>query len=101
MTDGEKLKHIRNLLQLTQGEMSDKLGLSQQALSHLENNRNTEMSFGVFKNLVNNLGVNPYLFLKENEPVFIKKNGSEENLRKKLSQYDHLIDKLVLLRKGK
>lgn len=103
MTDGEKLKHIRKLMGLTQEEMAEKLSIGQQALSHLESGRNMEMSYGVFKNLIQQCGVNPYYFLFEGnkESEFLPKKGNDANaLRKKIKSYDRLIDQLQELRKG-
>lgn len=90
-------------MELTQEEMAEKLNIGQQALSHLESGRNLEMSYGVFKNLVQKCGVNPYYFLLEGgkEPEFVPRKGNELTaLRKKIKSYDKLVDQLLYLRNG-
>lgn len=98
MTDSEKIKHIREMLKLTQQEFAAKLNVSQGSITSLEKGRNKEMSLTVFKNLVNEFGVNPYFFLSNrNEPEF---SDSTADKRKKISKYEELIDQLYDIRLG-
>jgi transcriptional regulator with XRE-family HTH domain len=92
MTDGEKLRIIRDDLLLTQAEMAHELGVAQQTISHLERGHNTDMSIDMLRRLVKRFNVNPYFFLTENvEPMFA---APTDALRRKLLEYDKLIDRL-------
>lgn len=96
MTDAQKIKHIRELLNLTQQEFADKLNTSQGSITSLEKGRNKEMSLTLFKSMVNVFGVNPYFFLSnKKEPEFAEK---ESSLRSKVLKYEKLIDQLHSLR---
>ncbi len=96
MSDGEKLKSIREELRLTQHDMAAALRISQQAISHLEGGRNRDMSMSILRQLVKRYNVNPYYLVgNSKEPMFAK---PENLLRKKLLGYEELIDRLVALK---
>lgn len=97
MTTGQKLKLIRKELRLTQEEMASQAGISQQAISAIEGDRGEGMSMDLLRRLVVNFKVNPYFILLDlsTEPKFA---GPQNELRKKLNQYEKTIDKLIELR---
>lgn len=98
MTLSEKLKHIRELLGLTQSDFAEKLQVSQQSISSIERGANKDISLDLFKKLVNILHINPFYFLTDDkEPEFIVKNNISE-LRKKIKDYEALVDKLLAVR---
>lgn len=69
MTDGQRILHIRKLIKKSQQDFALMLGISQAALSDIENEKNG-ISYSVFKRLVEEVGVHPYWFMWGQEPVF-------------------------------
>jgi len=95
MTDSEKVAAIRQALGITQQEFAEKLGMSQQAVSHMENGRNEEMSIVMFKRLVKVFQINPNYILSEKaekEPIFLPLKSTA--VRAKLAKYEKLIAQL-------
>ncbi len=65
MTFGAKVKHIRkNILRLTQDQLSESLGLTQAAINSIENGINKNGSFNFLKKLVTVHSVNPMYFFQ-------------------------------------
>lgn len=100
MTDSEIIKGIREELALTQKEMADKLDVSQAAISSIEVGRNP-IYHELFKKIVLILNVNPWYFVKDNQTVFLSGRTENDALKKKLIQYEKLIDKLNQVKDGK
>ncbi|HEX7757250.1 MAG TPA: helix-turn-helix transcriptional regulator [Niabella sp.] len=99
MTLAEKMINIRRLKGLTQVEIAQILSVTQGAIQHLEKGATKSLSESLLKSLIFTLGVNPYYLLSDdnNEPVF--SSGTEAAaLRKKIKQYEAVIDKLIKIR---
>lgn len=96
MTEGEKLKQIRKQLNLSQQEMAEALETGQQNISHIENGRIDSLNINILRNLVYNLGVNPYYVIGDEakEPMFSKPDSA---VRKKIKEYELLITKAKAL----
>jgi transcriptional regulator with XRE-family HTH domain len=100
MTDGEKVKHIRSLLNLTQTEFAEKLSIRQQNIAKIESGAINGVSFLLLQQLVKVFNVNPYFFIFNNksEPEFSTSNSNTE-LRKKIKKYEDAVDKLMYIRR--
>lgn len=94
MTDAEKLKEIRLQLRLSQQELADLSRVSQSAISSIEVGRNP-MYWELFTNLVNYAHVNPYYLIRDEAPVFLNGKTEVDALKKKVQQYEKIIDKLI------
>lgn len=99
LEDGNKLRHVREVLNMNQSEFADTLDISQAALSYLESGETT-MSFPVFKNLIQVHNVNPYFFIggAANEPVFLaskKQSQMEKELKNKIVKMGELANTIV------
>jgi DNA-binding transcriptional regulator YiaG len=97
--DGNKIKHVRDMINMNQVEFSESLDISQAALSYLEKGETT-MSFPVFKNLIQVHNVNPYYFINDggNEPVFMaakKQNLQERELKNKVAKLGQSAERIV------
>jgi DNA-binding XRE family transcriptional regulator len=104
MTFGQKLKHIRKLLDLTQGELAESIGSTQTTIHAIEAGTNKNASFGIFQKLVTVHNVNPYFFIIDspNEPPIIIRNGTATKpLLQKLAKYEKLVEQFSQVRKGK
>jgi transcriptional regulator with XRE-family HTH domain len=66
----EKIKHIRKLKEMTQREFADALGVTQAAISSIENKSNREPSFPIIWGLINKMKVNPYFIFSDDQVVF-------------------------------
>lgn len=64
MSDAEKIKIIRKILELSQADFCQKLEISQAALSDIEKGKHG-FSFHFFRLLVEEYPVNPFFFLKK------------------------------------
>ncbi|RBL88545.1 helix-turn-helix domain-containing protein [Chitinophaga flava] len=69
MTDGQRILYIRKLIKKSQQDFALMLGISQAALSDIENEKNG-ISYPVFKRLVEEVGIHPYWFMWEQDPIF-------------------------------
>jgi DNA-binding XRE family transcriptional regulator len=105
MKFGEKLKYIRQeVLNLTQQELADSIHFTQGSIAAIENAKNKEGSFELFRQLVMIHHVNPMYFIyeKSNEPPILKREGSgNKPLLQKIAKYEKLVDQLIEVKKGK
>lgn len=82
MTFGEKVKSLRELAGMTQGELAEKAGLeTKSAISKIENNQRTT-PFATAKRIASALNIPVANLIEESEPV------------------DHAVDFLPYLRKA-
>lgn len=65
-----KFRFIRKSLELNQREFANKLGISQAAISAIENETNTQPSFNIIWGLINVFKVNPYFIFSDDQVVF-------------------------------
>jgi transcriptional regulator with XRE-family HTH domain len=125
MTDGQRMLFARKLIVRSQQDFSRMLGISQAALSDIENGKNG-ISYPVFKRLVEEVGIHPYWFMWGQDPVFRdnsffdkynisyknasptagataspapKKAGSKQLANPKTTTMDEVLKELVALKK--
>ena len=92
----EKITHIRKLKNMTQREFAKEIGVTQAAISAIENKVNKEPSFTIFWGLINKLKVNPFFLFSNDQIVFDnqKKFGNRAKIDQVIMHIKKTLDEL-------
>ncbi|VUD58819.1 hypothetical protein TDB9533_02519 [Thalassocella blandensis] len=74
-TNATRVAHLRELLDLSQIEFSDSIGITQGALSQLESGK-TQLSFDSIRKINETYNVNCNWLIGKEEPIFLKEESS-------------------------
>lgn len=98
MTAGQKIKHIRNLLNITQEKLASLAGISRSYLANVESGKLSTFPYELIFALWDNFGINPKWILKNEFPVFVdSQKGVELISGKKFLTVDEIYFLLNLM----
>lgn len=80
---GDRLKKIRGVLNISQTDLGENLGISKQGVSNIENNRN-DLNSDMIKKLYKTYNINPNFLIVGEYPMFMSELQEKEAIIKEL-----------------